>query len=51
MILISGIGQGSDDKIQEQLAVGVGTLAGSTIMLITMYDLRLVRCNYPVLTA
>eukprot|EP00474_Spongospora_subterranea_P011366 CRZ11824.1 hypothetical protein [Spongospora subterranea] len=36
IILISGLGQGSVKVIQKQVAVGVGTLAGSTIMLITI---------------
>eukprot|EP00808_Paulinella_micropora_P001721 g45891.t1 len=35
IILISGIG-GTKEEIQEQIKVGVGTLAGSTIMLLTV---------------
>jgi Ca2+/Na+ antiporter len=34
IILVSGLGD--RDKVQEELAVGVGTLAGSTIMLLTL---------------
>jgi len=36
IILISGMGEGSRAEIQNQLAVGVGTLVGSTIMLLTI---------------
>mmetsp|Transcript_9709 Transcript_9709/g.23879 ORF Transcript_9709/g.23879 Transcript_9709/m.23879 type:complete len:821 (-) Transcript_9709:107-2569(-) len=36
MILLSGMGDGPKDEIQRQLNVGVGTLAGSTIMLLTI---------------
>mmetsp|Transcript_36465 Transcript_36465/g.59081 ORF Transcript_36465/g.59081 Transcript_36465/m.59081 type:complete len:848 (+) Transcript_36465:3-2546(+) len=36
MILLSGMGHGTKDEIQRQLNVGVGTLAGSTIMLLTV---------------
>ena len=34
MILLSGMGNGTKMEIQDQLNVGVGTLAGSTIMLL-----------------
>lgn len=36
IILISGMGSGSKEEIQYELSVGVGTLAGSTIMLLTI---------------
>lgn len=36
VILISGLGSGTKEEIQHQLSVGVGTLVGSTIMLITL---------------
>jgi len=36
MILLSGMGSGPKEEIQRQLNVGVGTLAGSTIMLLTI---------------
>lgn len=35
MILMSGMGGGSKAEIQEELSIGIGTLAGSTIMLLT----------------
>lgn len=36
IILISGLGEGTQAEIQEQIAVGVGTLVGSTVMLLTI---------------
>jgi Ca2+/Na+ antiporter len=36
VILISGMGEGTKEEIQNQLAVGVGTLVGSTVMLLTI---------------
>lgn len=36
IILVSGLGGGTDEEIQQQLSVGVGTLAGSTVMLLTI---------------
>ena len=36
IILFAGLGSGSQEEIQDQLNVGVGTLAGSTIMLLTI---------------
>lgn len=36
MILLSGMGSGPKSEIQDELNVGVGTLAGSTIMLLTI---------------
>jgi len=36
IILVSGLGGGSKAELQKQIAVGVGTLAGSTIMLLTV---------------
>eukprot|EP00954_Amorphochlora_amoebiformis_P002677 210252-Amorphochlora_amoeboformis.AAC.2 len=36
MILLSGMGNGTKAEIQRELNVGVGTLAGSTIMLLTL---------------
>jgi len=36
IILISGLGAGTPKEIQEQIAVGVGTLVGSTVMLLTI---------------
>ncbi len=36
VILISGMGEGTREEVQNQLAVGVGTLVGSTIMLLTI---------------
>ncbi len=36
IILISGLGPGTKAEIQTQLSVGVGTLVGSTIMLLTV---------------
>lgn len=36
MILMSGLGEGTRVEIQNELSVGVGTLAGSTIMLLTV---------------
>ncbi len=35
IILLSGLGSGTKDEIQQQLSVGVGTLVGSTVMLLT----------------
>jgi Ca2+/Na+ antiporter len=36
VILISGLGSGTQEEIQQQLSVGVGTLVGSTVMLLTV---------------
>lgn len=36
IILLSGMGGGTKDEIQSQLSVGVGTLVGSTVMLLTV---------------
>ena len=36
IILISGLGKGTQEEIQQELSVGVGTLVGSTIMLLTI---------------
>jgi len=36
VILISGLGEGTAAEVQNQLSVGVGTLVGSTIMLLTV---------------
>lgn len=36
IILFSGIGGGTQEELQKEIAVGVGTLAGSTIMLLTI---------------
>jgi Ca2+/Na+ antiporter len=36
VILISGMGEGTPQEVQHQLSVGVGTLVGSTIMLLTI---------------
>jgi Ca2+/Na+ antiporter len=36
IILISGLGDGSKAEIQHELSVGVGTLVGSTVMLLTV---------------
>jgi Ca2+/Na+ antiporter len=36
IILISGLGSGDKDSIQDELRVGVGTLVGSTVMLLTV---------------
>jgi len=36
VILISGLGSGTKEEIQNQLSVGVGTLVGSTVMLLTL---------------
>jgi len=35
-ITVPGLGGGTKDKIQDELRVGVGTLAGSTVMLLTI---------------
>jgi Ca2+/Na+ antiporter len=36
VILISGMGEGTPSEVQHQLSVGVGTLVGSTVMLLTI---------------
>lgn len=36
VILISGMGEGTTEEVQNQLSVGVGTLVGSTVMLLTI---------------
>lgn len=36
IILISGLGEGKPEQIQKEIAVGVGTLVGSTVMLLTI---------------
>jgi len=36
IILISGMGSGTKSEIQNELSVGVGTLVGSTVMLLTI---------------
>jgi len=36
IIVISGIGSGTVEQIQQNLAVGVGTLVGSSVMLLTL---------------
>lgn len=36
IIVISGTGSGSAEQLQEEVAVGMGTLAGSTVMLLTI---------------
>ena len=36
IILISGLGDGTKSEIQNELSVGVGTLVGSTVMLLTV---------------
>lgn len=36
LILLSGLGGGTKAEIEEQLLVGVGTLVGSTVMLLTL---------------
>jgi hypothetical protein len=36
IILLSGMGSGPKEEIQAQLSVGVGTLVGSTVMLLTV---------------
>lgn len=36
VILVSGLGNGTKEQIQHELSVGVGTLVGSTIMLLTV---------------
>jgi Ca2+/Na+ antiporter len=36
VILISGLGSGEKEQIQHELSVGVGTLVGSTVMLLTV---------------
>jgi Ca2+/Na+ antiporter len=36
IILISGMGNGTKSEIQNELSVGVGTLVGSTVMLLTI---------------
>ena len=36
IILISGLGSGNKEEIQHELSVGVGTLVGSTVMLLTV---------------
>lgn len=36
IILISGLGSGTKEEIEKELSVGVGTLVGSTVMLITI---------------
>jgi Ca2+/Na+ antiporter len=36
VILVSGLGSGKKEEIQQELSVGVGTLVGSTVMLLTL---------------
>jgi Ca2+/Na+ antiporter len=36
VILVSGLGGGKKEEIQHELSVGVGTLVGSTVMLLTL---------------
>ena len=36
IILISGLGDGTKEQVQKEISVGVGTLVGSTVMLITV---------------
>ena len=36
IILISGLGSGTKEEIQNEITVGVGTLVGSTVMVITI---------------
>jgi len=36
VILISGMGEGTPEEVQHQLSVGIGTLVGSTVMLLTV---------------
>ena len=36
IILLSGLGSGTKEEIQQSLSVGVGTLVGSTVMLLTL---------------
>lgn len=49
IILLSGMGAGTKEEIQNQLSVGVGTLVGSTVMLLTLPwagGIFLGRCDY-----
>ncbi len=36
IILLSGLGSGTPEEIQAELSIGVGTLVGSTVMLLTV---------------